>query len=233
MDKLNKNESKLTIIGTEGYKYKCLCSCGNTVNLQKSIVRSCKRTTCGKGACSKAVKGKIGDVYGKLTIISYIETEKKYLCLCECGNERKLQLNKLKTRLSCGCNSIGVGKRLASLNYKGKGVSALNRIIKNYKAGAKKRKYEYKLTDEQFSKLIKLPCYYCGVDSSLIWTNDKKIIKEESFKYNGIDRLNNNIGYIEENCVPCCKQCNYAKCKLTYEEWKSWLGRISKNLSNF
>jgi 5-methylcytosine-specific restriction endonuclease McrA len=35
----------------------------------------------------------------------------------------------------------------------------------------------------------------------------------------GIDRVDNSIGYTPDNCVPCCTQCNRIKLDhLTYEE---------------
>ena len=38
-------------------------------------------------------------------------------------------------------------------------------------------------------------------------------------KVNGIDRVNNNIGYILNNCVACCKYCNIAKGVRTITEF--------------
>jgi len=29
--------------------------------------------------------------------------------------------------------------------------------------------------------------------------------------YSGVDRVDNNQGYVLRNCVPCCKWCNLAK----------------------
>ena len=44
--------------------------------------------------------------------------------------------------------------------------------------------------------------------------------------YNGIDRLDNSVGYTKENCVPCYKMCNYAKNKFTMEEFLIWINRV-------
>lgn len=35
------------------------------------------------------------------------------------------------------------------------------------------------------------------------------------FVYNGLDRVNNDLPHTLENCVPCCKFCNFAKNNLT------------------
>jgi len=37
------------------------------------------------------------------------------------------------------------------------------------------------------------PCYYCGYPS------------------NGVDRIDNSIGHIMTNCIPCCHTCNVAR----------------------
>lgn len=31
------------------------------------------------------------------------------------------------------------------------------------------------------------------------------------YEYNGVDRLDNALGYTRENCVPACRPCNAAK----------------------
>ena len=46
------------------------------------------------------------------------------------------------------------------------------------------------------------------------------------FKYNGVDRVDNTIGYNNDNVVPCCKICNNSKATMTIEEWILWLQKI-------
>ena len=67
----------------------------------------------------------------------------------------------------------------------------------------------------------------------MIWKDDKECIKEEPFKYNGIDRINNSKGYTIDNCVPCCFMCNYSKNNHSLSDWKAWLERLKKNLHRF
>ena len=35
--------------------------------------------------------------------------------------------------------------------------------------------------------------------------------------FNGVDRENNDTGYVPGNCVSCCKMCNYMKKSLSVE----------------
>lgn len=71
--------------------------------------------------------------------------------------------------------------------------SAWNQYINS----AKKRKIRFELTKESFDIIIVQPCYYCNHS-----------IHEE---INGIDRINNNDGYILTNVIPCCELCNIMK----------------------
>jgi hypothetical protein len=56
---------------------------------------------------------------------------------------------------------------------------------------------DFQIDFETFSELVTRPCYYC------------KYIKEN--ETNGIDRINNDVGYIKDNCVSCCWKCNRMK----------------------
>lgn len=58
------------------------------------------------------------------------------------------------------------------------------------------------------------PCTYCGASAS-------KAVKTkyEVFLANGIDRVDNSIGYLEGNVVSCCKTCNYMKRDLSVVEF--------------
>jgi len=65
-----------------------------------------------------------------------------------------------------------------------------------YKQGAKRRNHIFKLSLFDFTTLIVQPCYYCDRKDGI---------------YNGIDRVNNTKGYVNNNCVSCCKKCNFMK----------------------
>jgi hypothetical protein len=99
------------------------------------------------------------------------------------------------------------------------GISTMNKIFYVYKRNATRRGIEFELSRESFVKLATLDCFYCG-------TPPKNVMKSQYANgdtlYNGIDRVNNNIGYIESNCVPCCSNCNYAKRKMNVGDFFSW-----------
>jgi len=73
------------------------------------------------------------------------------------------------------------------------------------KSQAKKKNLKVKLTLEQYAKLISQSCYYC-----------KGPLNETGC---GLDRINNSKGYLLNNVVPCCRNCNIMKNSfLTFEE---------------
>jgi hypothetical protein len=76
------------------------------------------------------------------------------------------------------------------------------------KTQAKKRKLSFELTQNVYGSIIAKPCHYCEADLS---------------KSMGIclDRLNDELGYLESNVVPCCGSCNKGRNSLfTPQEWK-------------
>lgn len=89
-----------------------------------------------------------------------------------------------------------------------------NGKLLSYKREAKKRGIEWLLSDEEFKDFWGKDCYYCG----------SKILGV------GIDRVDNSKGYIIDNTVPCCCQCNIIKMDYTYEEFIDKIRNIYKNL---
>ena len=82
-------------------------------------------------------------------------------------------------------------------NYKAEAFTNKHVIWNHYVKGAKKRGIPFSLSKTLFQELIVKPCFYCDH------------YKED--EVNGVDRLNNQEGYIEENVVSCCETCNVLK----------------------
>ena len=168
-----------------------------------------------------------GQRFGRWTIIerSYPNGKSNqvmWLCKCDCGTEKIVIGDTLKRGVtkSCGClqkELLGNRKRLKL------GLSSIRAKISSYKARAKRLGIEYKLTEEQFARMTKQDCYYCGskpsnkMDCNHYYGN---------YIYNGLDRVDNTKGYTIDNIVPCCRICNYAKQKMTLQGFESWIKRI-------
>jgi hypothetical protein len=58
----------------------------------------------------------------------------------------------------------------------------------------------------------------------------KKPTGRGNYIYNGVDRVNNSLGYTKDNCKPCCKMCNKMKGTMSLEEFKSFIINAYNNL---
>lgn len=165
----------------------------------------------------------IGQRFGRLVVkeFSYQEKgkyDKFYLCKCDCGNTKNIRKTGLKSNMtkSCGCLLRESNAKTRLPNNMG----AVNTIKADYKRHAKNRNFEFTLTDIEFRHLVSLNCFYCEMKPSN--THRGKNCKE-GFIYNGIDRLNSNMGYTLNNCVPCCYICNRAKMNRSFDEFTEWI----------
>lgn len=95
--------------------------------------------------------------------------------------------------------------------------SYANHVINSIKSTATKRNLSWNLDFIKAFYLIQEPCYYCG--------NEVKFPETR----NGLDRLDNSKGYIENNVVPCCYPCNIAKHEMSENEFKSFIIKIYDN----
>ena len=96
-------------------------------------------------------------------------------------------------------------------------------VFRRIRADAKSSGRIFLIDFEWFCEEITKPCHYCGA----VKTNSIKIRGDvNSFKYNGLDRVDNTIGYIKDNCVSCCKICNRAKGALSSEDFINWIKNL-------
>lgn len=149
----------------------------------------------------------IGKKFGRLVVQSIFSQGKdtKLNVICDCGTKKIVRQGCLKNGkvISCGCFH---SEQLSLRQFKGENISAFNKVKATYKTSAKLRKLKFNLNDEDFKNLLTNNCFYCNQIPYMIVTT-----YSGSIKYNGIDRLDNSIGYEIENCVSCCKPCNIAK----------------------
>lgn len=110
--------------------------------------------------------------------------------------------------------------------YKTGEHSACHDLMNRYKHSAKTRNLTFELSYEDFHTLVKQPCHYCGVEATQVRTCYK--CKAPCF-YNGVDRINSDLGYVTTNTVPCCKVCNRAKSDMDYAEFIEYLNRIKSS----
>jgi hypothetical protein len=180
----------------------------------------------------------MGRKYGVFTVIEVffgtIRNKGGVICRCRCvcGEERDYFAADAKRKRSCGCvNNKRFGaltKGKPAYNRKTYGESASNGLYCSYINRARKGFIEFNLTKEQFFKLTQENCYFCGVIPSNSYPTSKT--QYGPYKHNGIDRINNSLGYILENCVACCKWCNFAKNIRSEEDYLKWIKRSYEHL---
>lgn len=64
----------------------------------------------------------------------------------------------------------------------------------DYVSSAKRREVDFHLNEDEFHAVVAEDCFYCKCPAP-----------------NGVDRVDNSLGYDTDNVVPACSQCNYAK----------------------
>lgn len=213
--------------------WKFACDCGNIKIMQVNNFIANKLKSCGcqrylnkKAIIKDTQYGKqsinfidiTGNKYNQLIALNFIENG-RWLFKCDCGKVKNFHRNSVvhgRTK-SCGC--LRKGKR----NLLPPREAALNVYFSAYKGSAKHRKKSFQLTIEDFKLITSKDCYYCG-------QSPQEIKRKHKLNYNcianGIDRINNDIGYELNNCVPACIDCNKAKSMMSKEQFLNFIKRV-------
>lgn len=176
----------------------------------------------------------IGKTYNFLTVLELFQKPIKslFLCKCICGNEQTHIASDVinGNAKSCGCKKKELFKESKRITYEKKFQFPVEKkMYSSYKSQCKIAKKDFLLTFEEFKDLVNSICNYCGEPPSKLRFVQNK---EKEKPLNGIDRVNNEIGYILDNCVPCCTTCNFMKKMLTKEDFLNQVNKIYKFIHN-
>lgn len=196
----------------------------------------------------------VGKKFGRLLVIDGAENNKQnksvWKCKCDCGKIilrsgahlcKKINIPEHK---SCGCLHRELSSKRATGNTfsrKPIGTSGFNCVYQKYKYTAKIYNRKFDLTKDEFRILTKGNCWYCGEPPSKIqyayftsakWKPTRGALENSAYIYNGIDRIDNNKGYVLNNCATCCVVCNRAKMDMPINEFREWIIKISKKLGD-
>jgi hypothetical protein len=212
-----EKQGKLSILeyiktNNRGGKFKCKCDCGNIIFIRKTNLKN--RLSCG---CLRKINI-VGQKFNKLTVISdFMKDGNNWsICECDCGNKKEVLSIRLKngSTKSCGCFKP---------NRKKYGESSKNSVIQSYKKNANDRNLIIELSDDEIEKLLISNCFYCG-------EKPDRLVKIKygygEFVCNGIDRKDNLLGYTVNNCVSCCKTCNYMKMEMSVDKFMNHIQKI-------
>jgi len=166
-----------------------------------------------------------GKTFGRLTVVCRGKTKRRngggtevsWRCKCSCGNDHEVAGRALRggESKSCGCKPHGKPATIQA---------TINEIFSQYRTRAARKDYGFSLTDAHFRELIDGNCHYCGAKPGNVYRRGHK--SSAAYTYNGIDRVDNSLGYTADNVVSCCGICNKAKNTMGLVEFYEWIERV-------
>lgn len=199
-------------------KWKCLCACGVEKDLWQGHLLHRKLFSCG----CKTVVGNPNN------------TSNERQC-SDCKIIKSLNSNNFGSSINCkfgydykcrSCTSIRhklfrgteVQKQRVTkynISYYEKDSGRAKNLLSNYKRYDKRKKYVTDITEEFLLNIFTMCCYSCGSREKL-----------------GLDRIDNSMGHIKTNCLPCCGPCNINRqlFNLSSEKTKIHVGPVMRLL---
>lgn len=175
-----------------------------------------------------------GQRFGKLVALCFSHTQKfpsgqtrrMWKLKCDCGNLVVKNMRDLRASdtKSCGCESYKSNR--PSYNRLSLGESSFKGLFRRYQKRAEKLNVPWLLSADEFMSITKKNCYYCNVEPK-----QKMLTHASSFGsyiYNGIDRLDGKLGYVEGNVVAACGICNRSKNDMDLERFLQWIEKVHK-----
>ena len=131
------------------------------------------------------------------------------LARCDCGKEVIVRGRSIRTGVSrsCGClkkDTARKGLRIEGTN------PAMNKRFSMYRSRAGLQSIPFEITIEEFEVITSRDCYFCAAKPSNVAKG-----RTSEYIYNGIDRVDNERGYVQGNVVTCCNMCNTLKGGIT------------------
>lgn len=201
--------------------WRARCDCGGEIEF-----RSCEfkqRISCGC-ARRKPRSDLSGKRFGRLVVLGHAGKRGHHVAWrvrCDCGNEVETLGITLKAGQvnSCGClRDIEDATSERAFKY----------LFWAYRGRAKNKAREFSLTQKEFRILTKQNCFYCNAKPAQRYYGKICRVSTEPYIYNGIDRLKSEIGYVLENCVPCCGFCNKMKLNHSVDAFMNQINKIYK-----
>jgi hypothetical protein len=210
------------------------CDCGAVIERHAANIVQSARTGSTPSCLACRTYARVdmtNQRFGKLTAIRPTgEIYRKNIIWefqCDCGAIVESYPSHINTMLKRGmtpsCGSYECNGRHKNPH------AFLDALITKYAKAARERDREFLLTRDECAALFAGNCHYCGQAPSRPFLPGKKdkYRNREPLLFNGIDRVDNEIGYIASNTVSCCWTCNKLKGTMPYSEWMEWLDRVT------
>jgi hypothetical protein len=185
----------------------------------------------------------VGAIFGELSVLGAAPSDRyghtMWACTCSCLKEVVVSTSNLRSGHTVSCGHI---KRYKLRDYVRKhGPSRIvhsdpmvkmhNAVLRSYRQGAAKRGLDWGVDYTLGVSLITAECHFCGTPPQNLKKKASGKSRELLFWYNGIDRVDNSIGYVPGNIVTCCRICNRAKSDLLVTDFTLWLDRVTQHWS--
>ena len=147
--------------------------------------------------------------------VKALQRGSKNLICQKCGKKKKKKFF-INGHSELGNKCTECLKRDDMVTKKKRKIYRKNDKLYDYKRKASIRGLVWELSNKKALELFDSKCKYCG-------------IKPLGTSGNGIDRFDNDQGYIEGNVVPCCSVCNRAKNSYEYGDFIDYCIHIYEN----
>jgi hypothetical protein len=195
--------------------------------LLRALKNNSRCDECSRKRPSKKRQNLTGNIYGRLTVVSFYEKRKGqqyWKCKCNCGNETivghtHLTLQRVR---SCGCSHF----YLKNKHPHWTGIGDMpGTYMGSLRQSAKKRKLEFNLTKEQLWKLFlnqNRKCILSGVELSFNSQHNKNDGTAS------LDRIDSSKGYTIDNVQWVHKIVNIMKHDVEEKEFFNWCKLITE-----
>lgn len=231
--------------GREMAQWKARCSeCGDERWMINSAIVASSGCACARVRQGRERREKnkehdlVGKTFGDFTVIgpSRIDYNRRQPrreapVRCVCGQEMWKYVVYLKSGdvTSCGCRKgPKQTERAERLRKNATRQEEVPSWLSIYRRNAEKRGYQFDLAISDMITLTAGDCWYCGAEPSRPAPNRRQ---DSGLRYNGIDRVDNSLGYTVDNCVPCCSECNVSKNTSSVESFTEWVKRAYTRLA--
>lgn len=158
----------------------------------------------------------------------YSRSKSKLYCSLDCSRKNYRTTHETRMRMSIALK--GNPKVIKNLeNHRAlkrlpNGTASFNLLYIRYKKGATSRGLSFELSKEEFKEIVGMNCFYCGDAPKNVIVGSKRI--NGGFRYSGIDRVDNSMGYLKTNIVACCRTCNVSKNNHSKDDFLDWIKRV-------